>query len=113
MEYQELRDIAAKLRDPKDMLQVINNFLNTGGDTSMQLYIEGKGRWKDEARTTRSDKPICGWHPTLQQCLMRGFIVPAIRALADDPSPDERNRGTVRMCKEILPILDKYKLPFV
>ena len=113
MDYAEHKDIACKLRDPEDMLEVINDFLNMGGDTSMRLYLEGKGRWAEEKRDYRMDKPITSWHPTLQQCLMRGFIVPAIKALADDPRPDERNQGTVRMCKEILPITEKYKLPFV
>jgi hypothetical protein len=100
MEHKEISDIAAQLRNPKDLLLVIQKFLNTGGDTSMRLYLEKEEDLED-------------WHPTLQQCLMRGFIVPAIKALASDPSPDLRNQGTVRMCKEMLPILEKHGLPFV
>ncbi len=113
MEYEELKDISAKLHNPEDMLQVIHNFLNAGGDTTMQMYLEGKGRWSDTERDIRMAKPITSWHPTIQQCFMRGFIVPAIKALADDPHPDERNQGTVRICKDILPILERYKLPFM
>ncbi len=108
MDYEELNDISAKLHNPKDMLQLINKFLNTGGDTSMQLYLEGRGHYaKDDNR------PLQDWHPTLQQCLMRGFIVPAIKALADDSHPDPRNQGTVEMCRDILPIFEKYRLPLV
>ena len=113
MDYEERKEVASNLRDPQDMLDVIQKFLNMGGDTSMRLYIEGKGRWAKSDRDYKMDKPISSWHPTLQQCLMRGFIVPAIKALADDPRPDERNLETVRMCQEMLPILEKHKLPFV
>ena len=108
MDYEELNDMASKLHNPKDMLQLINKFFNTGGDTSMQLYLEGKGHYAEN-----DNRPLQDWHPTLQQCLMRGFIVPAIKALADDPHPDERNQGTVKMCMEILPILEKHRLSFI
>lgn len=113
MKAQEIKDIASKLRDPEDMLQVIQSFLNMGGDTSMRLYLDPGSRRHKESTRWLSEKPIADWHPTLQQCLMRGFIVPAITALASDPSPDQRNQGTVRMCKEMLPITEKYSLPFI
>lgn len=113
MDAKERKEIAESLRDPEDMLHVIESFLNMGGDNSMRIYIERPyGDRKEESRWL-SVKPITDWHPTLQQCLMRGLIVPAIRALADDPMPDMRNQGTVKMCKEMLPITKKYQLPFI
>ena len=106
--HKELRDISERLYNPADMLQVMQNFLNTGGDTRMRLYLSGRGDYVGP-----NERPLYDWHPTLQQCLMRGFIVPAVKVLADEPHPDERNYGTVQMCKEILPITEKYSLPFV
>lgn len=109
MEYKEQREIATKLRNPEDMLAVLQDFLNMGGDTSMSLFIRKEGSWSERQTGQRP----ADWHPTLQQCLMRGFIVPLIKSLADIEYTDDRNRGTVRMCKKILPILSDESLPFI
>jgi hypothetical protein len=113
MDARNHKEIAEFLRDPEDMLHVLEDFLNMGGDTSMRLYLDPDSRQHKEESRWLSDKPIADWHPTLQQCLMRGFIVPAIKALSTDTMPDARNQGTVKMCKEMLPITEKYQLPFV
>lgn len=99
MDRIELRELSTKVT-AEDLLQLLQDFINKGGDTRLRRLLT-------ETRTLQD------WHPTLQQCLMRDFIKPAIVALADDPRPDDRNRGTVRMCKEILHILEKHKLPFI
>jgi len=106
--HKELRDISSKLYNPADMLQVIQNFLNIGGDTRMRLYLRGHERYVEPG-----ERPLYDWHPTLQQCLMRGFIAPAIRVLGEVPHPDDRNYSTVEACKKVSPILEEYSFPFI
>lgn len=99
MDYKEIHELSGKLT-AKELLQLMMDFINKGGDTKLSVHME-------------KEKTLEDWHPTLQQCLMRGFIRPAIIALSKDPMPDERNRATVKICKEILPIFEKYTLPFM
>lgn len=102
MDYKEINELAGKIT-PEEFMQLFNSFINKGGDTRLTLAIEGK----------RNPPILQQWHPTLQQCLMRGFIMPSISAFAGIMNPDERNENTVRCCREMLPILKKFKFPFV
>ena len=54
---------------------------------------------------------ICRDHKTLQQSVMRLFIV-TIRKMAE-VTPDERNESAVRLAKRISDIADEYTLPLI
>lgn len=56
-------------------------------------------------------KTIANGHKTLQQSVMRLFIV-TIREMAK-VKPDDRNAETVELAKEICEIADKYSLPLI
>ena len=54
---------------------------------------------------------IADGHKTLQQSIMRLFIR-TIRAMAN-VTPDDRNRQTVELAKQITKIADGYSLPLI
>ena len=54
---------------------------------------------------------ICRDHKTLQQSVMRLFIV-TIRRMAE-VAPDDRNKATVELAKVISSIADNYPLPLI
>ena len=54
---------------------------------------------------------ICRDHKTLQQSVMRLFIV-TIRKMAE-VIPDERNKATVELAKTISVIAEEYPLPLI
>ena len=108
LSYQELRNVARQLYEPAQMLQVIQNFLNIGGDTRMRTYLLSTGQYYEG-----HEEPLLDWHPTIQQCLMKGLIAPSIRSLSHEKHPDPRNISTVKFCNEVVPVLDKYTFPLV
>lgn len=97
--YERRREIAEELRamNGENVLWILHDYINMGGDTPLRKAIEVGLR---------------DWHPTLQQCLMRSVIKPAVQVMAKENS-DDRNRSTVRMCQEILLVFEEHSLPFI
>ena len=55
---------------------------------------------------------LCSEHPTLQQHFFK-LVKACILARAENSaySSDERNEGSVRLCRELAPLMGKYGLP--
>jgi len=51
-------------------------------------------------------------HPTVQQTFMR-LIVEFILAMAEKSDHDKRNAATVRLCKQLAPLVRDARLPLV
>lgn len=75
----------------EDMLNFVNSF---GYDS------------KTFART------ICNGHKTLQQSVMRLFMV-TINTMAENKSVDDRNEAAVELAKKIRDVAEDHPLPFV
>jgi len=110
MNHKERSELVNKLT-PEDLLEIIQMFLNRGGDTTLRSFIL-KGK-EDKDHNYDGIQPLHSWHHTLQQCLMRGFITPVIESLADVKYTDARNEGTVEMCKDMKHCIYKHTLPFI
>lgn len=110
MDYKERSELTNKLT-AEDLLDILQMFINRGGDTKLRnAILKGCKQGVDEY----DNRPILhDWHHTLQQCLMRGLIVPVIESLASVKYTDPRNEGTVNMCKEMRHCIHKYALPFI
>lgn len=100
-DYVRAREIAEDIKHMgvDTMMQVLNHYINMGGDSALRTSIE-------------KNKVLHEWHPTLQQCLMRGFIKPAIIALSAEYS-DDRNASTVAACQDMKEALNVAKFPLV
>lgn len=99
MEHKEIRDLTNKLTGD-EFLELMNTFLNGSGGTKLETAII-------------RNKALHDWHHTIQQCLMRSFIVPAVIALSEETYSDGRNEATVKMCKFLAPALKDTYYPFV
>jgi len=115
MDYTEKYQLIKRLT-AEDLLDIIHMFINAGGDNTLREALTRRREWtlSDGSKVTSEEIGVTyNWHRTLQQGLMRGFIVPAIRSLASQQNPDARNMATVLLCRELLPIVNKYHLPFI
>jgi hypothetical protein len=99
MDHKERVELSRQLSG-KELLQLLKDFINSG-------------HMREIHRAIVDDKALENWHPTLQQALMREFIVPAVQAMSKITHPDDRNKGTVEACIEALPILEKHRYPFI
>ncbi len=115
MDHTEKHGIAQRLSS-QDMLDILSMYINIGGDVWLRAALTQQNTKTLSNGTQVMLKEIGElhkWHRTLQQGLMRGLIVPAIKSLASCQNPDDRNNATVSLCQELLPIVNKYHLPFI
>lgn len=97
MEAKEIYSLAGTLT-PEELLDLMKAFINSG-----------KGHSLEDAVIKR----LPNWHHTLQQCLMRSFIVPAVATLAKEEYPDDRNRATVTTCQKVARSMTDPAYPFI